>query len=136
MEALIRGGVLIVGLSLRLTDSRGPCAAETPDLVNVCLWGLISTPYINCLDSTCRQSLSILLRSPAARPSVSLSLPALYILFLAFVPQSLGRSLEARGTRHDAPLPSFLIPRSSVPNTVKRSSWVRENPISLTELIS
>lgn len=61
-RALIRGRVLIVGLSLRLTDSSA-CAAEMPDLVNVCLWGLISPPYINCLDSMCRQSLSILLHS-------------------------------------------------------------------------
>lgn len=83
-RALIRGRVLIVGLSLRLTDSSG-CAAEMPDLVNVCLWGLISTPYINCLDSMCRQSLSILLHPPTtttAPPSIlclylhSLSIPA------------------------------------------------------------
>lgn len=59
-RALIRGRVLIVGLSLRLTDSSA-CAAEMPDLVNVCLWCLISPAYINCLDSMCRQSLSILL---------------------------------------------------------------------------
>lgn len=70
-RALIRGRVLIVGLSLRLTDSSG-CAAEMPDLVNVCLWGLISTPYINCLDSMCRQSLSILLHPPTTTTSTSL----------------------------------------------------------------
>lgn len=81
-RALIRGRVLIVGLSLRLTDSWG-CAAEMPDLVNVCLWGLISTPYINCLDSMCRQSLSILLhRSPPHHhhppSSVSISILSLH----------------------------------------------------------
>lgn len=63
--------MLIVGLSLRLTDSSG-CAAEMPDLVNVCLWGLISTPYINCLDSMCRQSLSILLHPHLPPSSVSI----------------------------------------------------------------
>lgn len=75
-RALIRGRVLIVGLSLRLTDSSA-CAAEMPDLVNVCLWCLISPAYINCLDSMCRQSLSILLHC-LPPPSVSISPFALY----------------------------------------------------------
>lgn len=75
-RALIRGRVLIVGLSLRLTDSSAG-AAEMPDLVNVCLWCLISSAYINCLDSMCRQSLSILLRR-LPPPSVSISPSALY----------------------------------------------------------
>lgn len=75
-RALISGRVLIVGLSLRLTDSSA-CAAEMPDLVNVCLWCLISSAYINCLDSMCRQSLSILLRC-LPPPSVSTSPFSLY----------------------------------------------------------
>lgn len=75
-RALIRGRVLIVGLSLRLTDSSA-CAAEMPDLVNVCLWCLISSAYINCLDSMCRQSLSILLHC-LPPPSVSISPFSLY----------------------------------------------------------
>lgn len=75
-RALIRGRVLIVGLSLRLTDSSA-CAAEMPDLVNVCLWCLISSAYINCLDSMCRQSLSILLYC-LPPPSVSISPFSLY----------------------------------------------------------
>lgn len=96
-RALIRGRVLIVGLSLRLTDSSA-CAAEMPDLVNVCLWGLISTPYINCLDSMCRQSLSILLHSPHP---LSLFPFNLCILCCVFQP-------SAHHFAADPPVPSFF----------------------------
>lgn len=57
------------------------------DSVSVCLWGLISMLYINCLDSVCRQALSILLQPPTAlHPLFALGSILSYTLHYAVFP--------------------------------------------------
>lgn len=114
--------MLIVGLSLRLTDSSG-FAAEMPDLVNVCLWGLISKPYINCLDSVCRQSLFILLGYPPTPPLSSPSLPSVSISILAL--------LHLRSLISQPPTKRFLTAPSSSSSVASPTSCTQYIPPSL-----
>lgn len=113
-RALIRGKVLIVGLSLRLTDSSG-CAAEMPDLVNVCLWALSPHLILTAL-TVCAGSLSPSCCPPPPFPhhhlppsSVSISIHSL-LRTIVFQP-------PAKHFLADPPLPSFLLGAGSAPWT-------------------